>query len=45
VLAAAGGAVTALDGSPLTYGNRDRQFINPDFVAWAREPCQEQREV
>jgi 3'(2'), 5'-bisphosphate nucleotidase len=45
VLAAAGGSVTALDGSPLTYGNRDRQFINPDFVAWARNPMPRTREV
>jgi 3'(2'), 5'-bisphosphate nucleotidase len=37
LLAAAGGTVTALDGSPLTYGNRARQFVNPDFVAWARQ--------
>jgi 3'(2'), 5'-bisphosphate nucleotidase len=38
VLAAAGGTVTKLDGSPLLYGNRDRRFVNPDFVAWGRAP-------
>lgn len=38
VLAAAGGTVTRLDGSPLLYGNADRAFVNPDFVAWARQP-------
>lgn len=45
VLAAAGGSVTTLDGSPLTYGNRDRRFINPDFVAWARQPLPRTRTV
>ena len=38
VLAAAGGTVTTIDGKPLLYGNADRGFINPDFVAWARGP-------
>jgi 3'(2'), 5'-bisphosphate nucleotidase len=38
VLAAAGGTVTTIDGAPLLYGNADRGFINPDFVAWARGP-------
>jgi 3'(2'), 5'-bisphosphate nucleotidase len=38
VLAAAGGTVTKLDGSPLLYGNADRGFVNPDFVAWGRAP-------
>ena len=45
VLAAAGGSVTTLDGSPLAYGNRDRQFVNPDFVAWARQPLPRTRIV
>jgi 3'(2'), 5'-bisphosphate nucleotidase len=45
VLSAAGGSVTTLDGSPLTYGNRDRRFINPDFVAWARQPLPRTRTV
>lgn len=38
VLAAAGGTVTELDGSPLLYGNKDRRFVNSDFVAWGRTP-------
>jgi 3'(2'), 5'-bisphosphate nucleotidase len=45
VLSAAGGSVTTLDGSPLTYGNRDSNFINPDFVAWARQPLPRTRTV
>jgi 3'(2'), 5'-bisphosphate nucleotidase len=40
ILEAAGGSVTDLDGKPLTYGHRDRQFRNPHFVAWARQPMQ-----
>ena len=38
VLTAAGGAVTMIDGSPLLYGNAERRFENPDFVAWGRGP-------
>jgi 3'(2'), 5'-bisphosphate nucleotidase len=38
VLAAAGGTVTTLDGAPLLYGNADRRFVNPEFVAWGRGP-------
>jgi 3'(2'), 5'-bisphosphate nucleotidase len=38
VLAAAGGTVTAIDGTPLLYGNAERGFENPDFVAWGRGP-------
>jgi 3'(2'), 5'-bisphosphate nucleotidase len=38
VLAAAGGSVTRLDGAELTYGNRERMFLNPDFVAWGGAP-------
>ena len=34
VLAAAGGAVTAPDGSPLRYGKVADDFRNGDFVAW-----------
>jgi 3'(2'), 5'-bisphosphate nucleotidase len=34
VLAAAGGCVTVADGSKLTYGKSDRNFLNPFFVAW-----------
>jgi 3'(2'), 5'-bisphosphate nucleotidase len=36
VLAAAGGAVTTLDGEPLRYGKPS--FRNPAFVAWGRTP-------
>ena len=45
VLEAAGGSVTTLDGGPLTYGNRDRKFVNPDFVASARQPLPRTRAV
>lgn len=38
VLAAAGGSVTRLDGSPLLYGHPELRFVNPDFVAWSRAP-------
>jgi 3'(2'), 5'-bisphosphate nucleotidase len=44
VLAAAGGAVTTLDGKPLLYGNAERAFVNPDFVAWGRGPLAPVRE-
>ena len=37
-LKAAGGSVTNLDGSPLTYGHYERGFRNPHFVAWGRQP-------
>jgi 3'(2'), 5'-bisphosphate nucleotidase len=36
IVAAAGGAVTRLDGSPLTYGRASARYCNPDFVAWGR---------
>lgn len=39
VLEAAGGSVTAPDGSPFLYGKQERGFRNGDFVAWgARSP-------
>jgi 3'(2'), 5'-bisphosphate nucleotidase len=38
ILAAAGGVVTRIDGKPLLYGNVERRFENPDFVAWGRGP-------
>jgi 3'(2'), 5'-bisphosphate nucleotidase len=38
LLAAAGGSVTRLDGTPLLYGKADRRFVNPGFVAWGRAP-------
>jgi 3'(2'), 5'-bisphosphate nucleotidase len=44
VLAAAGGAVTNINGAPLLYGNADRAFENPDFVAWGRGPLARARE-
>jgi 3'(2'), 5'-bisphosphate nucleotidase len=43
VLAAAGGAVTTLDGEPLLYGHVERGFVNPDFVAWGRGPLPKRR--
>jgi 3'(2'), 5'-bisphosphate nucleotidase len=42
ILAAAGGSVTRLDGHPLSYGNVERKFENPDFVAWGRGPLPRQ---
>jgi 3'(2'), 5'-bisphosphate nucleotidase len=33
VLEAAGGAVTTLEGDPLTYGKAARGFVNPHFIA------------
>jgi 3'(2'), 5'-bisphosphate nucleotidase len=42
ILTAAGGAVTRLDGAPLLYGNAERRFENPDFVAWGRGPLPRQ---
>jgi 3'(2'),5'-bisphosphate nucleotidase len=37
VLRAAGGRVTLVDGTtPLLYGNADRGFANPSFVAWGK---------
>jgi 3'(2'), 5'-bisphosphate nucleotidase len=38
ILEAAGGSVTTLDGAPLTYGHFAREFRNPHFVAWGRQP-------
>ena len=34
LLVAAGGAMTAADSTPLTYGGSGRNFIVPGFVAW-----------
>jgi 3'(2'), 5'-bisphosphate nucleotidase len=36
VLAAAGGSVTQLDGSPMRYGKHESRFLNPHFIAWGR---------
>jgi 3'(2'), 5'-bisphosphate nucleotidase len=41
VLVAAGGTVTAFDGSPLLYGKP--LFRNSGFVAWGRTPLPAQR--
>jgi 3'(2'), 5'-bisphosphate nucleotidase len=38
ILEAAGGSVTNLDGTPLTYGHYERAFRNPHFIAWGRRP-------
>jgi 3'(2'), 5'-bisphosphate nucleotidase len=38
ILEAAGGSVTKIDGTPITYGHFDRGFRNPYFVAWGRQP-------
>jgi len=38
ILSAAGGCVTTLDGEPLSYGKREDGYLNPQFIAWAREP-------
>lgn len=35
ILRCAGGAVTTLDGTPLTYGKADKNFLNPEFIARA----------
>lgn len=37
IVTAAGGRVTMLDGSPLTYGSTG-DMINAPFVVWGREP-------
>lgn len=36
VLRAAGGVVTLLDGSELTYGKAAKHFVNHSFIAWGR---------
>jgi 3'(2'), 5'-bisphosphate nucleotidase len=38
ILEAAGGMVTTLAGHPLTCGKADDGYLNPNFVAWGREP-------
>ena len=38
ILEAAGGSVTTLDGTSLTYGKADAKYLNPHFVAWGRGP-------
>jgi 3'(2'), 5'-bisphosphate nucleotidase len=34
VVMAAGGVVTASDGTPLSYGHGERDFRVPGFIAW-----------
>ena len=36
IVRAAGGNVETFDGHPLTYGKRDKKFLNPGFVAFGR---------
>jgi len=38
VLSAAGGTVTTVDGTPLTYRKLEQSYLNPHFVAWGRRP-------
>jgi 3'(2'), 5'-bisphosphate nucleotidase len=38
IVLAAGGRVTALDGTPLRYGKARQSFRNPDYVAWGKAP-------
>ncbi|MFH1158194.1 MAG: 3'(2'),5'-bisphosphate nucleotidase CysQ [Pseudomonadota bacterium] len=35
ILRAAGGHVTTLDGQALSYGHADREFLNPEFLAFS----------
>ncbi len=36
ILESAGGCVLTADGRPLSYGKKDRNFLNPAFIAWRR---------
>lgn len=36
IVTAAGGTVTMLNGTPLSYGRAAARYRNPDFVAWGR---------
>jgi 3'(2'), 5'-bisphosphate nucleotidase len=38
ILEAAGGSVTDMSGTRLTYGKADAGYGNPHFVAWGRDP-------
>lgn len=38
ILAAAGGTLLAMDGSPLRYGKVAAKFKNPSYVAWGKRP-------
>jgi 3'(2'), 5'-bisphosphate nucleotidase len=43
ILAAAGGTVLGLDGSPMRYGKPGASFRNESFVAWGKPPSRQQR--
>jgi 3'(2'), 5'-bisphosphate nucleotidase len=45
ILEAAGGQVTTLDSSRLTYGHAERAYLNPNFVAWGGAPIAPRRAV
>lgn len=34
IASAAGGSVTKTDGTPLLYGKREADFLNPNFIVW-----------
>ena len=38
LLNATGGCVLTEDGEPLLYRKKDRNFLNPSFIAWRRKP-------
>jgi 3'(2'), 5'-bisphosphate nucleotidase len=38
ILEAAGGHICGLDGADFAYGKRDRDFLNPGFIAWGDGP-------
>ena len=40
ILTAAGGAVVTMDGQALSYGKTETRFLNPQFIAWGRQPPQ-----
>ena len=39
ILEGAGGCVTLLDGTPLSYGKAAQGYLNPGFVAWGARRC------
>ena len=39
ILAAAGGCVVRVDGSPLGYGKSEAGFRNESFIAWGTRHC------
>ncbi|MDZ4791410.1 MAG: 3'(2'),5'-bisphosphate nucleotidase CysQ [Hyphomicrobiales bacterium] len=41
VVNAAGGCVLLPSGEPLTYGKRDANYLNPNFIVWGRSPASE----